>query len=93
MVKVSTDLFKYLISQGENRIATIGKWNNKPVNIYELDYKNDHYTLIEDEKNELYYALQKGDKVTSNKEGEDILNGLKNALQDVINILQEASDN
>lgn len=93
MVKVSTDLFKHLISQGENRIATIGRWNNKPVNIYELDYKNDHYILIEDEKNELYYALQKGDKVTSNKEGEDTLNGLKNALQDVINILQEARDN
>lgn len=91
MIKIDKDLAIALITKDIDKGASFGKVGDKLVNIYEREYKNKHYTIVEYDDLDEFYVVTSKDVVREDTDSDwnKALNGLKEALTDIEDTLKD----
>ena len=104
MKRIKSDFAKRIIVYGEGRgfsLARIVSDDIQPITIYHRIYKNKKYDIAEietydyktGEEETLYYEVDENDYTNDDselsKEWNEAFNGLKNTLEEIVNLLKE----
>ena len=92
MIKLESNVAKHLLVYGEDKGFSLGYINNDKNTVYNVYIRildNFKFIIAENEETEEYYALTGEDKFEIYNEYSETMSGLKDALTDIVKLLQD----
>ena len=92
MIKLESNVAKHILVYGKDKGFSLGYINddkNTVYNVYIRILDNFKFIIAENEETEEYYALTGKDKFEIYSEYSEAMSGLKDALTDIVKLLQD----